>query len=132
MKSSLIQNMILKDWQLHRLLIVLSIVGGVGALALLQVRSEALGILGIVWFFVSLIVLGCMLPISNVINERKKQTLPFLMSLPISVRQYTVAKLVSTVGMFLVPWSVLVVAAVTFILSRSDIPDGMVPVIIVL
>ena len=68
----------------------------------------------------ALIVLGCMLPPSNVVNERKKQILPFLMSLPISVTQYTTAKLVSTVGMFLVPWVTLVAAAVAFIMGRES------------
>jgi ABC-2 type transport system permease protein len=129
---SVVRTLILSDWHRHRLLILLSIVGGVLALALVQVGGPLAGVLGSTWFFVSLIVLGSMLPVSNVINERKKQTLPFLLSFPISVRQYTVAKLVSTVGIFMVPWSVLVVAAVTFILSRPGIPDGMVPGIIVL
>lgn len=132
MNASVVRTLILSDWYRHRLWILLSIAGGVLAIALVHVGGPLAAVLGSTWFFVSLIVLGCMLPVSNVINERKKQTLPFLLSFPISVRQYTVAKLISTVGMFLVPWLVLVVAAVTFILSRPDIPKGMVPVIIVL
>ena len=102
------------------------------ALGLVQVGGPIATVLGSTWFFVSLVVLGSMLPVSNVINERKKQTLPFLVSFPISVGQYTAVKLVSTVGMFVVPWVALVVAAVIFIASRQDLPDGMIPGIIVL
>jgi hypothetical protein len=79
-----------------------------------------------------LIVFGCMLPVSNVVNDRKKQILPFLMSLPLSITQYTTAKTVSTVAIFLVPWLTLVVAAVSFIAGRQSIPDGMIPTTIIL
>jgi len=77
-------------------------------------------------------VLGCILPGSNIINERKKQTLPFLMSLPISVVQLTTAKLVSTVGIFLVPWLTLVTAAVSVVVARPAMPDGVIPEMVAL
>jgi hypothetical protein len=51
---------------------------------------------GTVWFFIALILVGTMLPISGIVNERKKQNLAFLMSLPVSSIQYTTAKLIST------------------------------------
>jgi hypothetical protein len=67
-----------------------------------------------------------------VINERKKQNLAFPMSLPVSAMQYGMAKLVSTIGMFLVPWATLVIAASTFILSRHETPNGIIPVMLIL
>lgn len=132
MKGSVVQNLILSDWQRHRIQIFLSIAGGGLALALIQVGGELPFILGATWFFVSLIVLGSMLPVSNVVNERKKQILPFLMSLPLSVTQYTTAKIVSTVGMFLAPWLTLFAAALIFIVGRKSIPDGIIPATIIL
>ena len=132
MNRSVVQTLILTDWQRHRVAILLSIAGGGVALGLLQLGGEIATILGVTWFFVSLIVLGSMVPASNVVNERKKQILPFLMSLPLSITQYTMAKTVSTVGIFLVPWLTLVVAAVSFIVGRESIPDGMIPTTIIL
>jgi ABC-type Na+ efflux pump permease subunit len=73
-----------------------------------------------------------MLPVGNVVNERKKQNLAFLMSLPVSATQYAMAKLVSTIGMYLVPWGALVIAASTFILTRSEAPRGIIPVMFIL
>jgi len=132
MNRSVVQQLILKDWRLHRMHMILSIAGGVLALAMLQVRTETTAILGGIWFFVALIVLGSMLPTSNILNERKKQTLPFLMSLPISATQYTMAKIVSTAGMFLGPWLALLIAMVTLIATRPDIPKGLIPMAIIL
>src|ERR1700674_2972099 len=114
--NSVIQTLILKDWRLHRTHLLLSLGAGGIALAVLQLRNETAFLLGAVWFFISLIVLGSLLPVSNVINERKKQSLAFLMSLPVSALQYATSKLVSTIGMFLVPWAALVMAGSAFIL----------------
>jgi len=132
MTSSVIRTLVWKDLRLHRTLITSSIAGGVVALAILQVKSETAFMVGAVWFFVALILLGCMLPVSNVINERKKQNVAFLMSLPVSAVQYGIAKLVSTIGMYLVPWATLVIAASTFILTRPEVPHGIIPVMFIL
>jgi ABC-2 type transport system permease protein len=132
MSSRVIQALILKDWRLQRTQTLISVAAGGLALALLQVRTETTFMVGTVWFFVALIVLGSMLPVSNVINERKKQSLAFVMSLPISALQYGICKMVSTLGLFLAPWGVLVIAASAFILSRGDIPKGIVPVMFIL
>src|SRR5882724_2589485 len=132
MNSSVIQAVILKDWRLHRTHVLFSIAAGAIAIAVLQLGNDTSFLLGAVWFFVSLIVLGSMLPVSNVINERKKQTAVFLMSLPMSAIQYAISKLVSTIGMFLVPWTILIVAASTFLLSHRDVPRGIIPVMLIL
>src|SRR5262245_57598572 len=133
MTRSVIQTLILRDWQRHWLFALLSILGSALALGIVQIgRGPLAFVVGSSWFFISLIVLGSMLPVSLVINERKKQTLPFLMSLPLSAAQYAVAKLLSTFGMFLGPWLLVVVGAVSFILGRRDIPDGLIPLILIL
>lgn len=132
MKSGAVRTLILGDLHRHRLYILLSIASGGLALALVQIGGETATVLGSTWFFVALIVLGSMLPVSNIVNERKKQTLAFLMSLPLSVAQYTAAKVLSTVGMFLVPWVSLVAGGLSLIAGRRDIPDGMIPAILIL
>jgi len=126
------QILILKDWRLQRTQILISVAAGGLALALLRLKSETAFLIGTVWFFVSLIVLGSMVPVSNVVNERKKQNLAFLMSLPISALQYAISKMASTLGLFLLPWGALVIAASTFVMSRADIPKGIVPVMFIL
>ena len=94
--------------------------------------GEVAIVVGSVLLLVALVVVGSMLPSSAIVNERKKQSLAFVMSLPVSVRQYTLAKLLSTVGMFLVPWLTLVGAALLLIEIRGTVPHGAIPVTLIL
>lgn len=132
MRGSVVWHLILKDLRLHRMQVLITIAGAIVALAVVQIRSEVPAVIGAIWFFIALILLASMLPSSNVINERKKQTRAFLMSLPISGRQYATAKIASTFGMFLAPWLALVAAAVLLIETRTGFPHGMIPLTIVL
>ena len=130
--NPVIKQLILKDWRLNRWQIVFTMECGAVALAILLFKTEPAVVVGSVWFFISLIFVGCMLPGTNILNERKKQNLPFLMSLPVSSVQYTTAKFLSTVGMYLVPWLTLAIAAVWFIAGRSILPHGVIPMALVL
>jgi hypothetical protein len=132
MRRSLVGQLILKDCQLQRLQILFTIAGGAIALAIVQWRAEAPVVVGAVCFFTALILAAHMSPIVGIINERKKQNLAFLMSLPISSIQYTTAKLISTLVMFLIPWLMLVASAWVFIEVRGVIPPGSIPVMLIL
>lgn len=129
---SVVKQLVLKDWQLHWRLIAGTIVCGAAALALVLMKREPYSVVGSVVLLSSLILVGCLLPASNILNERKKQSLPFVMSLPISAVQYTTAKLLSTVGMFLIPWLALVIAAISVVFGRGIFPRGAIPIALIL
>lgn len=132
MRGQVIRRLILKDCWLHSPMIIVSIAGGVIALGILQIGGQTAFVLGAVFFFISMMFCASLFPMSNIVNERKNQTLPFLMSLPISVAQYGTAKLVSTVGMFLIPWLTLIGAALWMILDRHALPNGSIPLALIL
>jgi hypothetical protein len=73
-----------------------------------------------------------MLPASAILNERKKQTLAFVMSLPISSVQYSIAKALSTSAMFLIPWLTLLISALVLIETRHAMPHGIIPMLLIL
>jgi ABC-type Na+ efflux pump permease subunit len=102
------------------------------ALAIMQHRGEGFMVVGSVWFFISLIMVSAMLPLVGIVGERKNKNLPFLMSLPISAMQYTTSKLVSSFGMFLLPWLTLLFAAVFMIEVRHILPPGVIPMLVIL
>lgn len=132
MKSQVILHLILKDWRLNASAIVLSILGGVVALGIVLIGGQTPFVLGAGFFFISMIFCASFLPMSNVVNERKKQTLAFMMSLPISPTEYGFAKFLSTLGMFLIPWVTLVAAALYMILGRHVLPGGSIPIALIL
>src|SRR5215472_311827 len=115
MRGSVIKQLVRKDWLLHLPLILPCIGVGLVALLILQIGGEVAGVLGSVWFFIAMIITASMLPMSAIVNERKKQTLAFVMSLPVSSIQHTAAKLISTIFIFFVPWLILVAGAVIMI-----------------
>jgi ABC-2 type transport system permease protein len=127
MKTNVMLHLILKDWRLQRRMIVLTILAGAAALAILLVGGQTPVVVGTVFFFVSMVFCACLLPMQNIVNERKKQTLSFVMSLPISSARYGAAKLVSTVSMFLIPWLALLGAALYVVLVRHSLPNGAIP-----
>ncbi len=132
MKGSIVVRLILKDCWLNCPVVILCVLGGGIALALLSRGGITPFILGSVFFFMSLMFCASFLPMSNIANERKKQTLPFLMSLPVSSVQYGIAKLASTVGMFLAPWLTLIAAGIWLITVRHVLPNGAIPMGLIL
>lgn len=132
MYGPLILNLIVKDWWLNIGVITLCMLGGVAALSVLLIGGQTPFVLGAGFFFISMIFCASFLPMSNIVNERKKQTLAFMMSLPISPAQYGIAKLISTLGMFLIPWVALMVAAFYMVLGRHVLPNGVIPIMLIL
>ena len=130
-RGSVVRQLMLKDWRLQRIQIFGSIVGGLIALAVVARATEVSVVVGSVLFFIAIILVGTMLPLVSIVNERKKQNLAFLMSLPVSSIQYTTSKLVSCTGMFLIPWVALVAAAVLMIDLRG-FPHGVIPLMLIL
>lgn len=131
MRNSVVGALILKDWRLYRGLILFAIVGGAAALGIVQFATEVSVVVGTVLFFISIILVGAMLPLASIANERKKQNLAFLMSLPLSSIQYTTSKLLSTTGIFLIPWATLVAAGVGLIVLRG-FAHGVIPLMLIL
>ena len=99
---SMIKKLILKDWHLTRKVIAMYMGGAILALSFIS--------LGETWFYMASVLLICMLiGLGNhqiaitIIGERKEQTLPFVMSLPISPVDYAIGKLIANVSIFSSP-----------------------------
>jgi ABC-2 type transport system permease protein len=132
MNVEMVKRLVRKDWYLQRWSILGYVVAGVIAVAFVGVGGDAPRYIGFVLLVSVLITAGVHLAMTTVLQERKEHNLAFVMSLPISAREYTTSKLIGTLSMFLVPWVTLVVASVATILSRESLPDGSVPVTIIL
>jgi ABC-2 type transport system permease protein len=132
MNGAVIGHLILKDWRLNRPLILATLSVGIAALVIAHYGAGTVRLVASVWFFVALCVLGSALPASAILNERKKQTLAFVMSLPVSSVQYSIAKIVSVWAMFLGPWLTLLISALVFIEAGHIVPHGAIPSVLML
>lgn len=123
-----VQILIQKDWYLLRKLIALYMTGALLALSFISL-GEWQFVMGTTLLFSMVIGLANHQLTNTIINERKEQTLPFIMSLPISPIDYVVAKLIANMTLFIIPWFVVVVATIAVFLL-TPIPDGILPLTI--
>lgn len=93
--------------------------------------SQIALILGIIVLVTILIGMGALVMMSP-IAERRQQTLPFVMSLPISYREYTTAKILGSLLIFLMPWTAIVGAMLGTILLAPGFPHGLIPFVVIM
>ena len=132
MNYSMLKLLILKDWYLQRWAILGSLAAGAAALGISVSAGQAGLYIGVTLVVTVLIAIGVMLVMSTIVLERKEQTICFVMSLPISPTEYSVAKLLANLLIFLVPWTAIVGGSIMLILTRAWLPHGLVPYVSVM
>lgn len=125
--SGMVRRLILKDWYFQRRAVLIFLAIGAVALALVATGGEGSFYAGSVLLLTVLISVGIYGPMATVVEERKQQTLAFVMSLPISIREYTTAKVLANLLAFLVPWSALLLGTLLVIQGRDALPNGLIP-----
>ena len=93
MNYAMVKRLILKDWYLQLWTILASLVGVVATLGIIASGGKVAFLLGLILLIMVVISIGAQMPMSTIVTERKEQTLPFVMSLPISYREYTASKI---------------------------------------
>ena len=133
MNIAMVKRLIWKDWYLNRAAILFSLIGGMVTLALVASShgSNIVMILGLIVIVTILIGMGSMV-MASAVTERKQQTLPFVMSLPISYVEYTTAKIVGSLLIFLVLWTVMLVDILATILLAPGFPHGLIPFVVIM
>jgi hypothetical protein len=119
---------VVKDLRLASPVIVGSLVLGALALAASPWSAIAFFVGGSV-LIVALVLLNVMLVSSSLISERKEKIRIFLLSMPVSTTQYSVAKLVSSLVAYLVPATVLTLGGVLLLLA-TPLPNGFIPLFV--
>jgi ABC-2 type transport system permease protein len=120
-----VKRLVYKDWHLNRKLIATYVGGGIFGLSIISL-GEWQFFFGAITFLSMMVGLGNHQIAVTMINERKEQTLPFIMSLPVSPTDYAIAKLLSNMVTFFVPWFFLT-AMVSLIILVTPMYDGFLP-----
>src|SRR5690349_15036344 len=114
MTASVIRRLILKDLYLVRWTAIGSLAAGLTSVAIMPLGAVSAYVGGVSLICV-LVILNIVLVMSSVVQERKDKVLIFVMSLPISTAQYTLAKVVANTIVFGACWLLLSAAAVATI-----------------
>lgn len=123
---AVVRRLILKDWYLNRGVILAAVPVGLGALALVLTGKPIAFLFCIIILCMVIVGAGAQLAMVTTINERKEQTLAFVMSLPVSWREYTAAKILANLIIFLIPWVPLTAGAIGILLLPGA-THGLVP-----
>lgn len=119
-----IKQLVYKDWYLNRKLLATYVGGGIFSLSIISL-GEWQFFMGAIMFITMLVAMGNHQLSVTMINERKEQTLAFVMSLPVSPADYAMAKFLSNMVLFFVPWSLLTLVT-TLVILFTPLPDGLV------
>jgi ABC-2 type transport system permease protein len=133
MNTFIVTRLILKDWYLNRGLLGAAILTGLVTLVAVAAAGGtgiAL-ILGTIVLVTILIGMGAVI-MSSMVNERKQQTLPFVMSLPVSYLEYTTSKLVGSLLIFSVLWLTLLLGMIATILTTPWFAHGLIPFVVIM
>lgn len=87
--------------------------------------------IGTLALLTTVIAFGVLIAIYGVMNERKEHSLEFVLSLPVSPRDYVISKLLGQLISFLMPWTAALLGAIALVLL-TDVPDGLLPYTITL
>jgi len=132
MNYSMVKRLIFKDWYLQRWSIIAAIAGGAITLAIIVTGGKAGFLLGVIGLVTVLIAVGAQVAMATTVLERKEQTLPFVMSLPVSYREYTAAKIFAILSIFLLPWLTLVLGSLAILTLFPESPRGLVPFVAIM
>ena len=101
--------------------------GGVAAVAAIAAVGSRAFIFGMILFIACMMGAGVHAVMKTVVEERREQTLPFIMSLPITVREYTSAKMIANLVLFAAVWLTLSGASFVVFTGPEGMPAGAIP-----
>lgn len=128
--SSLTRQLVIKELYLNRWLILGAVIGGLLSIYLASTSKTGFNIGGLAWLTI-IIVMGVALPLYGVHQERKDRSLLFALSLPLSAADYLRAKMMGLILCFVIPWSILTIAAVLLVVV-GPAPGGFLPFLVLL
>lgn len=120
-----IRLLVLKDWKLFERQLAAYVAAGIVSLCFLGMASPWSFYIGSLLLIIVMVAGACFAISNSLLNERKEQTLGFVMSLPVSPLDFYLAKLIGNLITFGVPFAVLAAGTLAVILF-TPLPNGLV------
>ena len=120
----IIRLLVIKDWQLFQKQLALYVLFGIVAICFLALAKGWAFYVGSLMLIIVLVCIACFSIATSTVVERKEKTLAFVMSLPVSPLDFTVAKLAGNLVTFGVPF-VLLLGGTLAVVLLTPLPDGL-------
>lgn len=124
--AAMVWKLVVKDWQVYQKQLAGFVAGMLLALGLVGMGTPLMASAGALLLLVQLLVVGTYAIQSSIMAERKLQTVPFIMSLPVTPMDVYWGKLLANLVIYLAPFLLVTGGLLTLILSTPR-PDGAVP-----
>lgn len=124
--AAMVWKLVVKDWQVYQKQLAGFVAGMLLALGLVGMGTPLMASAGALLLLVQLLVVGTYAIQSSIMAERKLQTVPFIMSLPVTSMDVYWGKLLANLVIYLVPFLLVTGGLLALILSTPR-PDGAVP-----
>lgn len=119
-----IRLLVAKDWHLFQKQLAAYVLAGMFSMCLLGLAKPWSFYLGSLMLIIVMVAAACSSISTSLLVERKEQTLAFVMSLPVSPMDFTLAKLAGNLLTFAVPFGVMVVGTLALV-TLTPLPDGL-------
>lgn len=130
--NSLTRKLISREFYMHRWLIGGSVVAGFGGLAIAACGGHMSFNIGFLVWLTTIVAFGAVVAMFGIATERKERVRNWVLSLPLSHGDYVRTKVLALLLCYLVPWFVLSVAAVALVSAQPQLPDGLLPSVVLL
>ena len=124
--AAMVWKLVVKDWQVYQKQLAGFVAGMLLALGLVGMGTPLMASAGALLLLVQLLVVGTYAIQSSIMAERKLQTMPFILSLPVTPMDVYWGKLLANLVIYLVPFLLVTGGLLALILSTPR-PDGAVP-----
>lgn len=125
-RNPVIGELIRKDLAIMKVPFICYWLAGFGSIAIAVTMGDTAGNIAFILFVTVLFGSGIHASMTTVTEERREQNLPFIMSLPITVQDWTVAKM--TANLLLVGGIWLTLSAASFVVFIGEaMPNGTIP-----
>lgn len=125
-RRSVIRALIVKDLEIMKVPAICYWLGGLAAIAMAIFFGDSSGTIAFILFVSALVATGLHAAMQTVTEERRSQNLPFILSLPITITDYTIAKMAANLLLGGGIWLLLSGASYVIYLGDS-VPHGRVP-----
>lgn len=122
--NDMIKLLVIKDLQIYQKPLAAFVAGMMLALSLIGMGKPWPFAVGSLLLLVLLVTIGSFSILTSLVTERKEQTVPFIMSLPVTPMDFYWGKLLGTLAIYLVPFTLVAAGTVALVLG-TPLPDGL-------